>query len=151
MNTSQHISTQVELERLIDRYFDGETTVSEEQELKSSLASCPWNSEKIDEARFTMGYFVAHDQQKRQSFGTNRRRFMGIAASIAIILGIGGFFLMQQQRSDDMCIAYVNGKTINDDEAVMAIVRSDLNNLADVSQVMIDQLSSLGAAIELDN
>ena len=64
MNTFHHITNQAELEQLIDRYFDGETSVQEEQLLRKTLANCTWSSETIDEARFTMGYFVAHCQQQ---------------------------------------------------------------------------------------
>ena len=152
MNTTHHISNQAELERLIGRYFDGETTVQEEQTLREGLADCPWSSEVIDEARFTMGYFTAHRQElQRRMTRTNRRRIIGIAASITVLLAIGGFALWHQQQTDNMCIAYVNGQTINDDQAVMAIVENDLNNIANASQAMISQLSSLGEALEIEN
>ena len=152
MNTFHHITNQAELEQLIDRYFDGETNVQEEQALREALADCSWSSDVIDEARFTMGYFAAHRQeQQRQMARVSRRRVIGIAASITILLAIGGFALWHQQQTDNMCIAYVNGQIINDDQAVMAIVKNDLNNIADASQVMIDQLSSLGEALETEN
>lgn len=41
MNNYHHINTQAELEQLIDRYYDGETSVQEEQELRQCLADCP--------------------------------------------------------------------------------------------------------------
>ena len=63
MNQNLHITNQAELERLIERYFDGETCIQEEQMLRATLADCPWSSEVIDEARFTMGFFAAHSQE----------------------------------------------------------------------------------------
>lgn len=151
MNTLHHISNQAELEQLINRYFDGDTSIHEEQELRQCLADCPWSSELIDEARFTIGYFVTHGKEQRATKKSHRRQIIGIAASIAIVMGIGGTIFWQQNHVDNMCIAYVNGQTINDDDAVMAIVKKDMNNMAGASQIMIDQLSSLGEAIELDN
>ncbi len=153
MNTNHHITNQAELEQLIERYFDGETTVQEEQMLRVALADCPWNSETIDEARFTMGYFAAHSREgQRKAIKTNRRQLIGIAASIAILLAIGihamnnKWFSQQQQ-----CIALVNGKVIDNDDAVMALIEKDLNKMEDASNSMAAQLQSLGEALELDD
>lgn len=153
MNNNHHISNQAELEQLINRYFDGETSVQEEQMLRETLADCPWSSEVIDEARFTMGYFVAHRKAGQQtSKKSYRRQVIGIAASIAIILAIGipamyhSWFAPQPQ-----CIAYVNGKVIDNDDVVMALIASDLSKMEDASNSMAAQLQSLGEALELDN
>ena len=172
MNTFQHITDQAELEQLINRYFDGETSVKEEQTLREALADCPWSSEAIDEARFTMGYFVAHSQEAQRASNRNyRRQLIGIAASIAIILAVGlpaiyhNWFAPQPQ-----CIAYVNGKIIaNNQKAVMSLIAqdldnidiatreldnmiaSDMNDMGDAASYMTDELSSLGEAIELDD
>lgn len=172
MNKNHHISNQAELEQLIERYFDGETTVQEEQMLREALVDCPWNSEAIDEARFTMGYFAAHSQeQQRATKRSYRRQLIGIAASIAIILAVGlpaiyhNWFAPQPQ-----CIAYVNGKVIADNQkAVMSLVAQDLNNMDmatretanaiadDMNEMnnatssMTNELMDLGAAIEFDD
>ncbi len=151
MNTNHHISDKAELEKLIGRYFDGETTVQEEHQLRQCLADCRWNSELIDEARFAMGFF-AIDAQER-SRGRNRRshHITGIAASIALLIGVGAFALWHQHVRDNMCVAYVDGSVVNDDDEVMALIRQDLNTMGEASQGMSEQLMSLGAALELDN
>ena len=152
MNKSQNISSQAERERLIDRYFEGETSLQEEQMLRQQLAECPWQSDIIDEARFTMGYFAAHQRQQQQRpTVSNRMRVMAIAASIALLLTVGAGLLWQSQRPKDVCIAYVNGQEISNDEAVMALIDNDLSNIGNASQGMASQLMSLGEAIELDN
>ena len=172
MNKNHHITNQAELEQLLDRYFEGETTVQEEQELRQCLADCPWHSDAIDEARFTMGYFAAHkQQQQRVAKRTNPRQIIGIAASIAIILGIGiSLFSRQWLTPQYECIAYVNGKVITDNQkAIMSLIAQDLNDMDmatremagaiaddmsemnEASQYMTDELSSLGDAIELDD
>ena len=71
MNKRLNISSQAELEQLINRYFDGETTVQDEQALRETLADCPWSSDVIDEARFTMGYFAAHRNELRRATAAN--------------------------------------------------------------------------------
>ncbi len=152
MNMNHHISNQTELERLIKRYFDGETSIQEEQILRETLADCPWNSEVIDEARFTMGFFAAHCQEKaRTARKSHRHQLIGIAASIAIILAAGGFAMWHQQQLSDVCIAYVNGKVVEDNHQVMALVANDLSKMDNAANAMTNQLSSLGEALELDN
>ncbi len=152
MNTNHHITNQAELEQLIERYFDGETSIQEEQLLRAALADCPWSSEVIDEARFTMGYFVAHSHEaERVARKSNRRKLAGIAASIAIILAAGGYAFWHQQQSRDVCIAYVNGQVVQDNDKVMALVADDLSKMDNAANAMTDQLSSLGEALELDN
>ena len=153
MNKNQHISNQAELEQLIERYFDGETSVQEEQMLREILADCPWSSEAIDEARFTMGYFAAHSQEKeRIARKTHRRQLIGIAASIAIILAIGIPAMYHSWFAPhNECIAYVDGKIIDNDDVVMALIESDLSKMEDASNSMAAQLQSLGEALELDN
>ena len=150
---SAHITTQAQLEELIGRYFEGETSVQEEQALRQCLADCPWHSETIDEARFTMGYFAAYrHQQVRKSRWLTNDRIIGIAASIAVILAVGGYVIWHQQpQTTDMCIAYVNGKTIDSSEQVMELIENDLNTIGEASQGMTAQLSSLGEALEIDN
>ena len=153
MNKNQHISNQAELEQLIERYFDGETSVQEAQMLREILADCPWSSEAIDEARFTMGYFAAHSQEKeRIARKTHRRQLIGIAASIAIILAIGIPAMYHSWFAPhNECIAYVDGKIIDNDDVVMALIESDLSKMEDASNSMAAQLQSLGEALELDN
>ena len=152
MNKNLHISNQAELEQLISRYFDGETSIQEEQELRQCLANCPWNSDLIDEARFTMGYFAAHVQQQRRVVKmTSRRRITAIAASIAVLLTIGASALWYTQQSQGKCLAYVNGKAISNEDAVMELIAQDLNTMDVASQSMEAQLQSISEALELDN
>ena len=152
MNKIQHITSQAELEKLINRYFDGETSIQEEQMLRETLADCPWSSEAIDEARFTMGYFVAHRQEAQRASKRNyRRQLIGIAASIAIILAVGGYALWHQQQPSDVCIAYVNGNVVEDNNKVMALIANDMSKMDNAANAMTNQLSSLGEALELDN
>lgn len=151
MNKSQIINSQAELEQLIDRYYEGETSLEEEQMLRQCLADCPWSSEVIDEARFTLGYFAAHKQQGRRATTVNDRfRIMAIAASVAVLLTVGIGLLWQNHQANDVCVAYVNGKAIHNEQEVFNLLQSDLNDMGNATQGLADQLSSLGDAIEID-
>jgi hypothetical protein len=120
--------------------------------LRETLAVCPWNSETIDEARFAMGYFAAHRHEAQRISKRNyRRQLIGIAASIAVILAAGGYALWHQQQPSDVCIAYVNGKVVEDNDKVMALVANDMSKMDNAANAMTNQLSSLGEALELDN
>lgn len=152
MNKNHHIANQAELELLISRYFNGDTSIQEEQLLRETIAHCPWNSPAIDDARMVVGYFAAHSQeQQRTSKKFSRRQLIGIAATIALIVGVGILALWHPSVDNSVCVAYVNGKTVNNDETVMAMIESDLNEMGDASMGITAQLSSLGEAIELDN
>ncbi len=152
MNDFHHITTQQELERLIERYFDGMTTVEEEKALRSHLAHCPWSSQAIDEARMVMGYFAAHgDQQRQHTSSGTRQRIIGIAASIAVILAVGTYAIWHLQRPSDVCIAYVDGHVIQSDEKVLSMIADDMDMMDNAANAMTHQLSSLGEALELDN
>lgn len=152
MKKSQYIGSQAELEALIERYFEGLTSLEQEDALRQCLARCPWSSEAIDDARMVMGYFVAQSAQQRRNVSRGMRQgFIGIAASIAVILAVGGYILWHQSQPNDVCIAYVNGHVVNGDDQVMAMVTADLDRLNDATDAMTNQLSSLGEALELDN
>ena len=152
MKKSQYISSQAQLEALIEQYFEGMTTLEQEDAMRQRLAHCPWSSEAIDEARMVMGYFATHamQQHNRVTRGT-RQRFIGIAASIAVLLAVGSYVLWHQSQPSDVCIAYVNGNVVEDNDKVMALVASDMSKMDNAANAMTNQLSSLGEALELDN
>ena len=151
MNKLQTINSQEELEQLILRYFDGETSLDEERLLQDRLADCPWSSETIDEAKFTMGYFVAHQQHSRQrATVAHRWRIAAIAATAALLLSVGLGVLWQSQQPKGECIAYVNGKVVHNEKEVLNLMQDDLNEIGHASQSITEQLSSLGEAIEID-
>lgn len=152
MKKSQYISSQAQLEALIERYFEGMTTLEQENAMRQCLAHCPWSSQAIDDARMVMGYFTAHaEQQHSQVTRGMRQRFIGIAASIAVILAVGSYVLWHQSQPSDVCIAYVNGMVVEDNDKVMALVANDMSKMDNAANAMTNQLSSLGEALELDN
>ena len=130
----RHITSRQELEQLIERYFDGLTTVEEEAALRACLARCPWHSESIEDAQVVMGYFAALCKYQRHSAArTTRQRIAGIAASIVVVLSVAVFALWHQWQPMDECVAYVNGQAISNDREVMALVENDLSSIGNAS------------------
>lgn len=95
---NQHI----DIHTLIDLYFEGETTISQEKELRIRLAQTSERSDDIEEARAVMGVMAAARSVKRRqpctlqhNSGYRRKRqllssrfLMTAAASVAVILGV---------------------------------------------------------------
>lgn len=86
-----------ELYRLIDRYFEGETSLDEERRLRRLLAGSTRRDATLDEARAVMGLFAAARsastvQAPVQKPARRRRRqpllvAVSVAASVAVIIG----------------------------------------------------------------
>lgn len=86
-----------ELHRLIGLYYEGMTTLAEEQRLRSMLANPVYNSPEVEEARAVMGLFACARRHAGEvkpantSRGNRVRRTsvwvaMSAAASVAVII-----------------------------------------------------------------
>lgn len=84
------------IESLLDKYFDGETTLAQERELQEYFTS-PDVAQHLEQYRPMFGYFA---KEKEQRFdGTlplkPRKRkvvaWLSVAASVAVLLGVGTF------------------------------------------------------------
>ena len=84
------------IEIILEKYFEGETTIAEENELKSYFSS-PEVAQHLQQYRSMFGYFaVAKEQASQQEIQLvqpkrNYRAWLSIAASVVILLGIGTF------------------------------------------------------------
>lgn len=84
-----------ELLRLVDRYFEGETSTAEERRLRTLLAVSDSEAEEVNAARAVMGVFAtarrAGDDAGSVKSPRRRRRALlatvSVAASVAIIIG----------------------------------------------------------------
>jgi hypothetical protein len=81
------------IEALLEKYFGGETSVAEENELKDYFSS-PNVAEHLEQYRPLFGYFAEAKKQKltHQVSLTSKKRkvtWLSIAASIVMMMGIG--------------------------------------------------------------
>lgn len=96
MKNERHINEHDELLGLINRYFDGETSVEEERRLRGLLAASASRDSQVEEARAVMGVFacarsvagtaVEQNAGKRRLMRPSQWVAVSAAASVAIII-----------------------------------------------------------------
>jgi hypothetical protein len=83
------------IEALLEKYFEGETSIAEENELKDYFSSSNV-AEHLEQYRPLFGYFAEAKEQKLTNNVTliSKKRkvaWLSIAASIVVMLGIGTY------------------------------------------------------------
>jgi hypothetical protein len=95
------------IETLLEKYFQGETSVSEEKELKNYFSSSDV-AQHLEQYKPLFGYFSkAKNQEFSQSIPLQTKkhnvRWFSIAASVIVLLGIGTFtYLHQPEEKNDL-------------------------------------------------
>lgn len=148
--------SQQQLEALIESYFEGTTTPSDEMELRWQLAHTPHRSNTIDEAAAVMSYFAMasrHEQQRQRTL--SRRRMLTSAAAVALALSAGTAAVAILNRPNGECYAYVNGKRVDSVEVVLDLIDAQTElfsrlPLATDPNPVTTQLSALREALEND-
>ena len=103
---SAHITTQAQLEELIGRYFEGDTSVQEEKALRQCLAHCPWQSDTITEQNALISSLKSDCETLRQSLTSKQQALH--EAQMALTATQGKFevetenlnLLLARQRKD---------------------------------------------------
>lgn len=113
-----------EIELLVEKYMDGETSVEEEKQLRAYFTSGNVDS-RLEEYQVLFGFFEAERARTYQSpVKTNNRKkwytWFGIAASIAIVIGLFMFNPMPQQETG----------AIKDPEVALQKTKEVLNMIA---------------------
>lgn len=83
------------IEVLLEKYFEGETSIAEENELKDYFSS-PNVAEHLEQYRPLFGYFAEAKEQKLTNNVTliskkKKVAWLSIAASIVMMMGIGTY------------------------------------------------------------
>lgn len=145
MNTKQtHI--------LIERYFEGKTTISEERWLRENLPRMRGESEEIDEVLAVMGYAAAPCEYKIKRKRLTYYRWIA-AASVALILTAGGIYghhLLSSQESTFM--AYSGGVKIDREEAMqmIALQMKEMSEASeDIQTEVEDELADFSNILDL--
>lgn len=122
----------------IERYFDCLLSDEEEMELRRRVAATGLRHPAVDEAVAVMGL-------RRKVRRLNFRPVLAacsVAACLAVIVSVG----MSLHRStpaamDSSCIAYVNGRVVTDEEAVMLLAEGSLREVGSCGESFREDLS----------
>ena len=119
-----HKTDYSEANRLIEKYYDGLTTVEEEKQIQHFLSQ-PDLPERFDVEKEIFGYFDHKKKKPHKSILTYFRW-----ASVAAVLAAVVFSLQVFMNSNSSNYAYIDGKKIYD---VHQIKSQALESLQDVS------------------
>lgn len=141
-----------EVNKLIDKYLEGATTPEEEvrlaREVNRADAPAEWKAISAMLGQLALDEAAYDEEMARRRSRSLWTRRMGwaMAASIVVVAGIGLWFNSQQHSTTDIAIAYVDGKTITDEDRVLAMAEDavcDIFTTASESDVDIDAMYNL--------
>lgn len=94
------------IENLIEKYFEGETTIAEEKELQTYFSSEDV-AQHLDQYKAMFGYFASAKEQKFEQkipFLAKKRNlaWLSIAASIVVLLGMFTFYNYNMSQNQDL-------------------------------------------------
>ncbi len=98
------------IEKLIDKYFEGETSIAEENELKLYFSSSDV-AQHLKQYQLMFGYFAqAKEQQFTQEIPLQTKKrnvvmWLSIAASVVILLGAGMFKYLENSSTPNQFVA----------------------------------------------
>lgn len=98
------------IEKLIDKYFEGETSIAEENELKLYFSSSDV-AQHLKQYQPMFGYFAqAKEQQFTQEIPLQTKKrnvvmWLSIAASVVILLGAGMFKYLENSSTPNQFVA----------------------------------------------
>ena len=131
MKDNNHILTLQETEQLCRLYLDCSLSVQEETELQYVLGLLPYSSPLIDDVRSMMDIqtllpkMKSSAGEKRHLKIWKRPLFISIAASIALIIGIGIPAIHHSSISDSadtpIYIAYSDGHRMNEEQSIIQV------------------------------
>ena len=139
----KHALSFAEADKLIERYYDGLTTVAEEKELRSFLSQ-PNLPEQYKAERDILGFFEAKKHKPTVQIIPFKRW-----ASVAAVLVVGvvciKFYITEQPTS----YAYVDGRKITDVREVKQNALASLSELSSATDEVANGLNSMNDNSEL--
>ncbi|PXY39935.1 hypothetical protein DMB65_15590 [Flavobacterium cheongpyeongense] len=112
------------IENRLEKYFQGETSVAEENELKAYFSS-PNVAQHLKQYQSIFGYFSQEKEQKMTQeipLQTKKRNvtWLSIVASIVFLLGIGSFYYLSNNSTNAVVAKSELGTYNNPEEAFVA-------------------------------
>ncbi len=123
--------TQSELETLIGRYFNADTTEEEEEILRHALATGAYqSSQAVGEALALMSLTST---SRKVTKSRHRFTYLRHAAAILIVAALGVVWLMNFNQPN-VCETYIAGTKIEEKQMVMSIISNDLACMSEAAE-----------------
>ncbi|MCY1486527.1 hypothetical protein D3C87_423080 [compost metagenome] len=125
------------IELLLEKYFEGETSIAEENELKLYFSSADV-AQHLEQYKAMFGYFSSAKEQKFEQkiplkSKTQKVAWLSIAASVVILLGMFTFYNRSINQSEDL-------GTYNDPEKAFEETQKALNLLSKNVNVGVESM-----------
>jgi hypothetical protein len=123
------------IENLIDKYFEGETSITEENELKVYFSSTDV-AQHLKQYQTIFGYFSqAKEQQFTQEIPLQTKKrnvvlWLSIAASFVLMLGVGGMMYFKNDKEEQFVACSPEDDpelVLQQTEKALALVSKHLN------------------------
>lgn len=151
---------ELEIRTLTQRFFDGETTLSEERrlyELYRSAESLPSDLLPLREMMLDMGSLLSASKEEiplplndindkteiTRAYKWQPRYILAMAASFLLLFTLGTMWYNNRQQNE--CVAYVYGERVTDHDAVMEEMQTVMASLVsdDATAAMEQQMKEL--------
>ena len=122
---------------LTDRFFDGTTTLEEEQKLYDYYRreqTLPADLAQLRQLFLDFAAVQFADEQAVNANANKRRRWIGwaVAACAALLIVAGAaVWLNSGQQGDDECVAYIYGERTTDRDVVLGEMQKTMAAVAD--------------------
>ncbi|MBZ4037706.1 hypothetical protein K6T82_23300 [Flavobacterium sp. 17A] len=118
------------IEDLLEKYFEGETSIAEENQLKEYFSS-PNVAQHLEQYKPIFGYFSLAKEQKSTyeiPLQTKKRNvaWLSIAASAVILLGIGTYFFVSENKDTAAVASQTELGTYDDPEEALKATQKAL-------------------------
>lgn len=141
------------IEDILEKYFQGETSIAEEKELKEYFSS-PNVAQHLEQYKPMFGYFSQVKEQKSTQelenlvqtdeaipLKTKKRNvaWLSIAASVVVLLGVGTYFYVSEKNAGP-AVAQSELGTYDDPEEALAATQKALALLSNNVNVGIESV-----------
>lgn len=137
------------LHKLIQLYFDGETSLEEERSLLAQLLSMPPGDALADEALAVMGFARCGNTGKKRKSTVSRHGIYkttsvaaACVASAAVCVGLFAYFSRPVNSFyNEECVAYVGGEKIENESEVMSLISDQLDEMSVASDAVEKEIN----------
>lgn len=132
------------IENILEKYFQGETSIAEENQLKQYFSS-PDVAQHLEQYKPFFGYFSQVKEQKSayEILLQSKKRnvaWLSIAASAVLLLGVGTYFFVSEQNNTDVVASQSELGTYDDPEEAFKATQKALALLSKNVNVGIESV-----------